>query len=193
MSLGHLSTTPSVWASTKQQTSHDSTSGQQLGFFIPYRRGSPAVTICCCCSRWAQLGLKPHLAAYIFLPSLLGLNTNSVFRSEQGGGTFLLLSEVMNFSYLPQGSPCTLLHPAQPLDIPPPQALTSVVTLLISHLHSLIVGSLHTFLCRPLVTQHLDHQTFLTGENPITHSHSETPAQALSRLSPLTCQGYFLH
>lgn len=179
MSLGHLSTTPSLWASTKQQTSHDSTSGQQLGFFIPYRRGSPAAAICCCCSRWAQLALKPPLAAPVFLPWLLGLNTNSVFRSEQGGGTFLLLSVVMNFSYLPQGSHCTLLHPAQPPEIPPPQALTSVETLLISHLHSLIASSLHTFLYRPLVTQHLDQYTL-----PITHSPSETPGHNIPLPKP---------
>ncbi|KAK4831422.1 hypothetical protein QYF61_017553 [Mycteria americana] len=93
----------------------------------------------------------------------------SAFRSEQGGGTFVLLPEVKNCSNLPQGS----LHPAEPLDIPPPQAqaLTSVETLLISHLPSLIVNSLHNSFCRSLDTQQLDHYTPPTGEeDPITHS-----------------------
>lgn len=96
----------------------------------------------------------------------------SAFRSERGGGTFLLLSEVMGFSSFPQRSPHPQLHPAQPLDIPlsQAQALTSMETLLISNLPSLIVNSQHISFCRSLDTQHLDHYTPPTGEEPITHS-----------------------
>lgn len=137
-------------------------SGQQTSFFIPCRRDLQLLWML----KVGTAGSASSLSSIYSAPMAIRTQYHlSAFRSEQGGGTLLLLSEVMGFSNFPQRSPHPQLHLAQPLDIPPcqAQALTSLETLLIFNLPSLTVNSQHTSFCRSLDTQHLDHTSHREG------------------------------
>lgn len=177
MSLGYLSTTPNIWASTKQQTSHEEHVWSADRFLYSPQRGISNYYHLLVMLKLGTAGSETSLSSICSPPRAIRAQYQlSLLRSEQGGGMFLLLPEVIKFSSLPQGSPHQLLHPAQPLDIPPPQpqALTSVETLLIAYLSSLIVNSLHTSFCRTLDT-HLPQGRTPPPTAPVRHLDTTSP------------------